>query len=41
VVNLKPQPLDPPGRNPGTLLIGGWEGLRVGLEVLKKKKILF
>jgi len=31
----------PPGRNPGTDLIGGWENLRAGLEVLKRKKISF
>jgi hypothetical protein len=30
-----------PGKNPGTYFIGGWAGVRDGMDVLVKKKTSF
>jgi hypothetical protein len=38
VVSFTPRPLYPHG-GPGTHLIGGWVGLRDGLDTVSKKKI--
>jgi len=40
VISFRPQQIYSLGEVPGTHYIGGWEGPRVGLEVLEKRKSL-
>jgi len=38
VVSLKPRPLYPLRKSPGTHWTGGWEGPRVGLDAVAKRE---
>jgi hypothetical protein len=39
VVSVTPPPLYPRGESPGAYCIGGWIGLRTGLDIMEKIKV--